>query len=66
MKKVWTPEEIQARVGTAVSADEMSEMLSSTRIGTSPNDVRVMGEQLHFSFGSCGVRLDRYDRRDPV
>lgn len=61
-----TPEQIQAKVGQQVSQDEMVDMLKSTPIGTSPNDVRVRGGVLSFSFGPDGVKLTGAEVRTPL
>ncbi|WP_304350831.1 hypothetical protein [Comamonas testosteroni] len=59
------PEQIQAKVGQQVSQNEMVDMLKSNPIGTSPNDVRVRGGVLSFSFGPDGVKLTGAEVRTP-
>lgn len=58
-------EDIKARVGTVVSANEMAEMIRSQPIGTSDNDVRVRSGALCFSFGPGGVTLTSVEERKP-
>lgn len=58
--------EIRARVGTKVSASEMADMIKSNPIGTGPNDVRVRGGVLSFSFGPNGVTLIDAEIRTPI
>jgi hypothetical protein len=57
--------DIQARVGTAVTEDEMVDMLKSQPIGTSRNDVSVRSGVLSFSFGPSGVILTGAEQRTP-
>ena len=58
--------EIQARVGSKVTPEEMADMIRSQPIGTSPNDVRVRSGVLSFSFGPGGVVLDAAEQRTPI
>lgn len=58
--------DIQARIGTAVTADEMADMIRSQPIGTGPNDARVRSGVLSFSFGPGGVVLTGAEQRTPV
>jgi hypothetical protein len=59
-------EEIQSRIGTEVTAGEMSDMIRSQPVGTSPNDVRVRSGALSFSFGPGGVVLTCAEQCIPV
>lgn len=58
--------DIQARIGTKVTADEMVDMLKSQPVGTSQNDVRVRSGALSFSFGPGGVVLTGAEQRTPL
>lgn len=60
------PDEIAAKVGAEVSADEMVELIRSNPIGSSPNDVKVRGGALRFSFGGGKVVLLDAEIRTPL
>jgi len=60
-----TPDEIKAKIGQKVTQAEMVDMLKTNPIGIGPNDVRVRGGVLSFSFGPEGVKLTGAEVRAP-
>ncbi|QPS78373.1 MULTISPECIES: hypothetical protein [Delftia] len=60
-----TPDEIKAKIGQKVTQAEMVDMLKTNPIGIGPNDVRVRGGVLSFSFGPEGVKLTGAEVRTP-
>lgn len=60
-----TPDEIKAKIGQKVTQAEMVDMLKTNPIGIGPDDVRVRGGVLSFSFGPEGVKLTGAEVRTP-
>lgn len=61
-----SPEQIAAKVGQQVTEEETVDLIRSTPIGTSPNDVAVRSGVLQFSFGRGGVKLMSVEQRIPL
>ncbi|WP_139093302.1 hypothetical protein [Delftia sp. JD2] len=60
-----TPDEIKGKIGQKITQAEMVDMLKTNPIGIGPNDVRVRGGVLSFSFGPEGVKLTGAEVRTP-